>query len=181
MLWVVTLAAFVFWNQSHAATAQVNNVVQSGAGMDAKVPAKIYPAGDSARHLSLIMKHTGGAANEYHGFYELGGAGTAQYQVPGGQTLECENMNVNSTAALGYTFGYATASFTEGTTTAPTGAQYYGPGDVPTFGAFFNTETTAAGVYRSLPVKTTFAATVFPFVQGNSGSTGYMILDCSLR
>lgn len=162
------------------ATAQINAIINQGSGRNSRVQSRTFPLSDITRHITLAMQPSG-VQYGYYGAYKLGGTG-GQYQVPGGKTLYCTSINMNAGGALGYMFGYSTATFTEATLVAPTGAVYYGAG---TTSAGANTAgvivapSSIIGIYEMTQIMVSWAASKYPFIQTNSTlEQGYILLDC---
>lgn len=125
----------------------------------------------------LTLTSTGVGTINYNAFFVLGAAsGTpgSIYQVPNGKTfqgvgLEIMDLGTDSKMQL----GTATASFTTGTGSAPTGAVYWAGGVTTAFWNFFAGHT--AGLQLYMPMTYQISQNLFPFSLNMDGASKYQM------
>jgi hypothetical protein len=102
--------------------------------------------------------------------------------VPSGKTLYVLGVYYTNSLGTGLQilFGYGTAAIaSEGTTTPPTGAIYYGSGN-SVFVSGLSTAA-AAGAYTYMPIPMSFPANSYPFVKFYGGGYAGCVLICYLQ
>lgn len=152
------------------ATAQVNNVVNPGGGINSQIPAFTLPA-DSVNSAKLITLSGGVGSTATNAWYSLSklNSGNAQYQVPVGKTLYIIGFYCGTASVNNIMFGYATASFSFATTSTPTGATNYSPNNDAASSGLYCSGSHASPVYMAISMS--FPASSYPFFRYQSGAT----------
>ena len=150
------------------ATSNVNNVVQIGGGINGGF-GLVIPVSDWSSIVSLSMATNGSvAANAYVGFGRgQGGFSNSVAQITSGKTFYAPGFYLNNSASLQINFGYATASFTSGTTTPPPTQFNYAPSSTERQFDFLE-----VGSWRYFPIPLSFPSLSFPFVFSGQWATG---------
>lgn len=104
----------------------------------------------------------------------------AQYQVPNGKTFTPIKVCMSVTATNGFngTIGSATATFTHGTNTEPTGSSYFGGGAVSARPMILSGVPAAGGTVDkciSFPFVSGFLANSYPFFNTSVSSNANVI------
>lgn len=173
LIWAFLLSQVAMAGQG---SGNVSNVVQYGGGAITSttangVPPQItVPIGSLSNMVTLTGGSGSTSANYFYGFYSASSptSNSAPYQVPSGKTLYVLGMYMAGTVGHSPIFGYGTATFTEASSSAPTGAVFYGPGSNPGASAFLPTATTPA--YTYFPVGISFPANSYPFWKAYASS-----------
>lgn len=120
-------------------------------------------------NLSNVITLVGGInssnTSAYYSFLSAGGSGgSATYCVPANKTLYCLEENLIAPSGNGAYVGYSTATFTTGTTSAPTGAVDL----TPTF-----LYSNVASKYTRHPFILTWSASTCPYWRADTASVSY--------
>jgi hypothetical protein len=162
------IAIVLLAQNSFAATAQVNNVLQ--------FPNITLPFSQIGKLRNLVAGSSGPTANNYFILANTMSPGsTTQYQVASGKTLVCFGFySVNgsaSTAADSLRFLYGTAALSgDNTSSAPTGVVYLAGS---TSNSSIGHRIVGGNVYNYFPTPISFPANSYPAVQfGNTDTFG---------
>lgn len=138
-------------------------------------PSVIIPEGSISNYITLHGDSNAGSSGQYMSLYN--GQSNTQYQVASGKkfyiVMICAT-NRDTSVNLTYQPGYATATFTNQTTSAPTGAVYWGgAANIRIFNVF---GTGGGSVMNCLNMSNFFPALSYPFMNETSSVAASFIV-----
>jgi hypothetical protein len=172
----LSLLLLLVASSAFAGSAQLTNVLQFGGNLGSVGATFQVPGGDYSKLIAISSNFSGAiGATAYGGFAKLNSpAATGFYKVTTGKTFYVVGYYVyqNGSSTIQFQVGCATASFTHGTTSTPTGAYYYSPSSAFADSVIRAYTQVATGRYMEFyPVPMSFPADCYPFQRNDGGSS----------
>lgn len=181
----ISLAYLLLINQCFAASGSGNISSIASVGGGTSILNSVYslginpsvtiPEGSLSNYMTLHGDSNAGNSGQYMSLYT--GQSNTQYQVASGKkfyiVMICA-INRDTSVNLTYQPGFATASFTNQTTSAPTGAVYWGgAANIRIFNVF---GTGGGSVMNCLNESNYFPALSYPFMNETSSVAASFIV-----